>query len=176
MVKSAAVPACLWHPLSVGEDLVRQSHRNCSLCLITPSKAQKKCWPYLRHCRGNNEIKATQWMRRKRIMVWTVLSRRAAWIWRCCYSLSGLPGCQRNSSSLCQDFSNKSLQRGSRTRSCMSRSVKFDWQNMEVIKGITRWDRFTASWEISLDILCCIAWPLICWHSWSGVRGRGRES
>lgn len=89
-------------------------------------------------------------------------------MWRCGYSLSGLPGCQRNPNSLShsEDFSNKSLQGGSRAQSCVRRSITFDWQNGEIIKGITRWDRFLATWQMSLYMFCFIAWLVICWNSW----------
>lgn len=90
-------------------------------------------------------------------------------MWRCGHSLSGLPGCQRNPNSLChsEDFSNKSLQ-GGQPGSIMreEKSMKFDWQNGEIIKGIRRRDRFPATWQMSLYMFCFIAWLVICWHSW----------
>lgn len=90
-------------------------------------------------------------------------------MWRCGHSLSGLPGCQRNPNSLChsEDFSNKSLQ-GGQPGSIMreEKSMKFDWQNGEIIKGIRGRDRFPATWQMSLYMFCFIAWLVICWHSW----------
>lgn len=98
---------------------------------------------------------------------------------RCCDSLSVLPGSQRNPSSWChsEDFSNKTLEGLSQAQSYVSRSVKFDWQNMEVIKEITRQDRFTAYWQISLYMFCFTARPL--WYAGTseyGVRGNRGET
>lgn len=74
-------------------------------------------------------------------------------------------------------FSNKTTERLSQAPSYVSKSVKFDWQNMEVRKEITRQGRFTAYWQISLYMFCFTAWPL--WYagiSEYGSRGNRGET